>query len=119
MPIVATAFEDDVPYDYWMKHACGFHDTAILNAAAQENDGSKRGTYVERMLDCPRCWAETNTEDLMMVPTSGRPFPEGASNANCLELKPDEAVPEKLWSRLAGEFEMVELWWATSGTPAC
>jgi len=62
------------------------------------------------MHDCPRCWVETNTDDVMMVPDSGRPYLESARTANCLELAPDEAVPEHLWSRLAGEFEMVERW---------
>lgn len=102
--VVATAFEEAVPYDYWLQHACGERGELIYQATTNL-DGSPRPTYPERMRDCPRCWAETNTEDVLLWPGVGRPFPVGARGTNCLELGADEAVPEWLWRKFEGEFK--------------
>jgi hypothetical protein len=101
MSPAATAFEKDVPYDYWLQHACG-EQFEFLDQATTNLDGSPRPSYIERMRECPRCWAETNTEDALLSPGVGRPFPAGARGTNCLELGADEAVPDWLWRKFEG-----------------
>eukprot|EP00967_Tisochrysis_lutea_P009320 scaffold11013_cov35-Tisochrysis_lutea.AAC.3 len=104
-----TAFEPDVPYEYWMEHACGVEAT-LLEQPASELDGSPRMTYIERMSKCSRCWAETNTQDQLLVPPLGAPFPEGARGTNCVELGAEESVPDWLWRNFEGEFTLVDKW---------
>jgi hypothetical protein len=100
--VVATAFEKDAPYDYWIQHACG-ESFDLLDQATTNLDGSPRPNYTERMRACPRCWAETNTVDALLSPGVGQPFPAEARGTNCLELGHDEAVPEWLWRKFEGE----------------
>ena len=66
---LATAFAADSPYAWWLQHACGINVELLTRYSADTayNDGPTRANYMQRMAECPRCWAETNLEDELLV----------------------------------------------------
>ena len=106
---LATAFAADSPYAWWQQHACGINVELLTRYSADTayNDGPTRANYMQRMAECPRCWAETNLEDELLVPPIGTPVPSDAKESNCFELSPGD-VPEWVWAPFSGEFVMVD-----------
>uniref|UniRef100_A0A7S3SB73 Uncharacterized protein n=1 Tax=Emiliania huxleyi TaxID=2903 RepID=A0A7S3SB73_EMIHU len=112
---LAPHFAPGTPYESWQLHACGEPTglaplRSLLAMPVSELDGGERQPYAERMEGCARCWAETNTEDTLLAPPFGSPYPPGASEPNCMEFSDGAAVPEWLWRRFDGEFVMVDHW---------
>jgi len=106
---LATAFAADSPYAWWQQHACGINVELLTRYSADTayNDGPTRANYMQRMAECPRCWAGTNLEDELLVPPIGTPVPSDAKESNCFELSPGD-VPEWVWAPFSGEFVMVD-----------
>jgi len=80
---LAPHFAPGTPYESWQLHACGEPTglaplRSLLAMPVSELDGGERQPYAERMEGCARCWAETNTEDTLLAPPFGSPYPPGS-----------------------------------------